>query len=170
MATFAAFTPKLYDCVDLAVQIHGDASIDLPGFAAQDAQAVAAWTHPTIALVRPMDNVEEALASLAADRRCGRIGAFAATTLVAIACYCLGMFTSTLQAWRVSGTPATSLAWTPVEVREAGLVISTTAGRVLVPLGGKLPNGDVVLSVQPARRVAVLSSAALVIPERPNRP
>lgn len=169
MATFAPFQGQTCDCVDLAIAFHGAEHVDLPGFGQQDVQS-APWSHPTIAMVRPLERSEDALASLASDRRRGVALVLLACALLASGAYSAGIFAGTVKAWRERSLQPSSLAWTPVEVMESGLAISTAAGRVVVPLGGKLPNGDVLLSVQPARRLAVLSSSSLVIPERAARP
>jgi hypothetical protein len=56
--------------------------------------------------------------------------------------------------------------WKVVDLRSDGVIISSDARQLLVPVGEALPNGELVLSVLPDKRAVVLGSGTLVL--RPN--
>lgn len=168
LATFERVDAVVVDAVELIKALNGAESVLLRGFAQE--RPLPLWTHPAVAHVVVADSPREALASLAADHRRGRRVLAFASMLLVITAFCGGALFATLRTTdlRAAGP---GLAWSPVDLTEKGLVVATTAGRVVVPLGGKLPNGDVIVSVQPARRTAVLSSGTLVLPpDRKTRP
>lgn len=166
--TFKKVDAVVVDAVELVKAIHGAGNVELRGFS--EARAMPIWTHPAVAHVVVADSARDALSTLVADqRRMRMVFAFAAVLLV-VSAFCAGALFAYLKGSHVAAAVPT-LVWTAVDMSEKGLVVATPAGRVVVPLGGKLPNGDVVLAVQPARRVVVLSSGTLVLPqERRSKP
>ncbi|MEJ8837686.1 hypothetical protein [Ramlibacter sp. AN1133] len=161
LGTFRQMDGVVVDALELVKALHGTDCVELTGFAQEP--ALPAWTHPAIAQVMVADSPTEALESLAVHRRQARgMLAIAAVLLVGLA-FAAGALTASRHLSSDLASPSLPV-WSAVDVSDQGLVVATAMGRVTVPPGGKLPNGDVLLSVQPARRIAVLSSATLVLP------
>lgn len=162
LAQFDRIEAAVVDAVALAQAMHGGTHVQLAGFAERDA-LLPAWTHRGVAQVVAVDSPDEALQQLAADRRRGRSAVVLTCVFIAVAAFCAGALAVSWSRATAVQADQPALAWAPVDVTEAGLVLSTPAGRVVIPAGGKLPNGDVVLSLAPARRQVSLSSGTLLL-------
>lgn len=167
LATFSRVEAVVVDAVSLAQALHGSSHVSLSGFHERDVQ-LPAWTHPGVAQVVATESAQDALQQMVADRRRLRGMTILAGALIAFSAFCVGALAAS---WlRVSGgsAAAPSLAWTVVDASDAGLVLTTPAGRVVVPAGGKLPNGDAVLAVDAKSREVRLTSGVLRLPPPPG--
>lgn len=154
------------DAVELIKAIQGYGEVALRGFS--QPHQLPVWTHPAVAHVRVADSPQEALAALSEERR-GRTGllVLAAGLLIVLAFSAGALVAGRKVTDALSAQP--TLSWTAVEVSQAGLHIATPAGRVVIPPGGRLPNGDVLVSVQSTRKLAILSSGTLLVNGSPER-
>lgn len=169
LSDFRSVDAVVVDAVELVKVLHGGSQVELSGFAGE--AQMPSWTHPAVAQVIAANSPDEALDELVATGRASRRGWIVVSLLVAVLAFSAGsLFTSAHMSRLLWTSP--SFAWSAVDVGKEGLYVVTESGRVLIPPGGRLPNGEVLLSVQPARRSAVLSSGTLVLqqPVRKSHP
>ncbi len=154
------------DAVDLLVAVYGEDKVVLQGFGSASA-AQGIWTHPSIpfvsAPISPMDLVPT-LQRSALHRRVLHWSIF-------VACGCALFSLGMLATWsKLSDTvgraarPLRNLEWSVSQVDSRGVHIRTGGDTTtFVPVGDRLPNGEILISVLPERATVVLSSGTLVL-------
>lgn len=171
LQSFSGLGAVVIDAGELVKCLTGAAHVDVRGFAKADRVSTPNWTHPSVVHVGPADSPQHALSSLLHVHRRRRGLLLLGCALACVVAFCAGAIAVGWQLAHKLQAPAT-IAWSPVQVLDDGLMLATPAGRVVVPPGGKLPNGDVVVSVHAARRTVVLSSGTMLLaaPERRKAP
>lgn len=158
------------DAVDLLIAIHGAPTVALTGFRPATA-ARTLWTHPCVPFVQAAISPLDLVPTLQKASLQRRILLAAAVATLALAMFALGMVASLS---KVSDTlsrtsaPAHQVAWSISRIDAGGAHLRTGAGaNIFIPVGDRLPNGEVLVSVLPERSTVVLSGGTLVL--RPTR-
>lgn len=149
------------DSVGLVMAVLQKRSIIATGYDPANAQ-IQPWTHPAAPFISAPESPMDAIVSLTAERRRTRWAIALGVLLTALAFFAAGMFFATMKLPKL-GQGAGAMSWAVVDVDARGVVLATRAGRLLVPVGGQLPNGDLVVQVLPARRSVLLSSGTLTV-------
>lgn len=145
------------DAVDLMSAMLSQDNVTLSGYAPEDLQ-MAPWSHPSAVFIGAPDTPMAAVAGLAANRRRGGWAIGFGAILLGTVFFAGGMLYATLKLPQLSeGT----VIWSIVDLDTRGVIVATRAGRVHVPIGGQLPNGETVLATHAARRTAMLTSGSL---------
>jgi hypothetical protein len=151
----------MVDAVTLAIAVYGGSELRLSGF---DQRYVMThpWTHPCTTFMSAPASPLEAMEGYRKDGQRFRWVVVFLGLAVALIFFAAGVLAVTLKL-PASMTREISMSWAAIDVSPGGIVVATSAGRLLVPVGGRLPNGDAVLAVDPARKAAQLSSGTLVL-------
>ena len=154
---------------DLIALISGSPTASVRGF--MDSTAIQGdVSHPATPFIaaRQFDRLEPLLNRSAKRWRRAFLG-LTGLGVFAVA-LALGMLAGLAQVqWAVSASEVLP-KWKMVEVVDRGVMVSM-GGRVdLVPTGGRLPNGDAVISVIPGRGFVMLESGTAMLIKAPQSP
>lgn len=159
----ASKAPSLTDPspTDLVSLLSGSSSVSLSAFADETAIG-GSRMHPATPFVaaRQFDLIAPGLTASAKKWR--RL----VLALTGLGLLLLGLALGALVAlaqvdWRLPGSALPG--WSIDRVVEKGVMVKMGANTDLVPVGGRLPNGAVVVSVFPDRGVVVLDSATVLL-------
>ncbi len=165
------------DAVDLLSQLIGRHEVEMKGFRPSTA-IKGAWSHPDIPFIPAPASPMDLVATMVRTTHHRRWQVVLAALALAIMVFAAGVLTANMRLTsllRASMSEATPL-WTVVRIEQRGVVVQTSGSlkdpgrRVLIPVGDKLPNGDVVVSVLPERNTVVLGSGALVRKSQAKEP
>lgn len=147
---------------DLIELVAGSASATLSGFSDRTATR-GSLTHPATPFI-PARQFDRAVPVIGRSAKTWR---WLVLGLTGLGIFSLAMGLGVLVALalvRWETTAAETLpAWKLVKVVDQGVMVSMGGREDLIPIGGKVPNGDVVVSVFPNRNVVVLDSATVML-------
>jgi len=147
---------------DLVALVAGGPAATLSGFSDHTATR-GSWAHPATPFI-PARQFDRAVPVIDQSVKTWRRTVLSLTGLgifaVAMALGSIGSMA--LVRWS-SGPSDVLPEWRFSRVIDRGVVLNMGGRDVLLPVGAKLPNGDVVVSVFPSRNVVVLKSATVMV-------
>lgn len=149
------------DALTVAAVLAGGANVHLRGFR-QASAMTPEWMHGTAAFVSASADPMDIVPPLVASRRRNRVVLGVLGMALLVAAFAMG---SALVAARmpVAVADPAAASWRIVTIQPSAVVIESEGRRASIAVGGKLPNGDQVLSVAPDRRMVVLASGTVVL-------
>lgn len=149
---------------DVATALLGDPAIKLSGFSDKTARR-SSWRHPAAPFVAAAKYEEMLPVVQSKIRFWSRVG----TMFIAASFLCVGLaggiFAGVYAAEWMRPPPPNGGAWKMVAVLREGVVIQFGESRSLIPTGGRLPNGDQILSVSAQASTVITASATILVRE-----
>lgn len=147
---------------DVLALLAGGTKVNLGGFSDRAALR-GSWTNPATPFI-PARQFDRAVPLIKSSKTNWRM------VVALMVCVCLsasffgaGVLLSTaLVKWETAAADA-SPPWRMTQVLPTGVMLSMQGQTNLIPIGAKLPNGDVVVSVFPNRNVVVLETATVML-------
>jgi hypothetical protein len=148
--------------VDIVAALSGSASVTLGGFGDKHLR-LGSWTHPSTPFLsaREFDREEaEVIRARAAWKRAIRISINMA---IAAAAFALGLFTAIAAVdWRQQADAA-SMRWSITSISDQGVTVNMDGKTTVIPVGARLPSGELVVSLAPERRAVYLENTIIVL-------
>ncbi len=149
--------------VDIVAALRGATTITLGGFQEAKAQDLSSWAHPAIPFVKATTferDVEKIAASRSRWEKLTRALFTAALVCVAFA---LGHVATAITTDWSSHALSRASAWKVTGITDVGVTLQMGEASIAIPVGARLPNGDLVLSVSPQRNTVFLESSTLIV-------
>lgn len=147
---------------DVVALLSGSSSVSLAEFANETAIS-GALTHPSTPFI-PARRFDQTLPLLEdSAERWRKVG----RCLIGLSLLMIGLAIGALAVlarveWLPSST-STVASWSVSQIVEKGVVVKMGDRTSLIPVGGKLPNGSIVVSVFPSRSVVVLDDSTVML-------
>jgi len=156
------------DPTDIVALLTGSSQVVLGGFRDSTAQ-VGSWAHPAAAFV-PAGDFERAELEIAARSRFWRRLVLASAVLViAVAAFAAGIVVTTFSVdWGLRASSA-SLGWSVTAVTPSGVIVNMGGHEMPVAVGGRLPNGELIVAVQPERSAVFLERSTIIVRQALNK-
>ncbi len=153
---------------ELTAALFGASEINLSGFSDKTARRNS-WKHPAAPFVAAAKYEEMLPVVKTRIRFWSRIGSmFIAATFLCIG-LAGGIFAGVYAAEWMRPAPVNGGAWKMVAVLREGVVIEFGESRSLIPTGGRLPNGDQILSVSAQTSTIITSGATILVREEQEK-
>lgn len=149
--------------VDIVAALRGATTITLGGFQEAKAQDLSSWAHPATPFVKAT-TFERDVEKIAAGRsRWQKLTRALFTTALVCMAFALGhVATAFTMDWSSQALNRAS-AWKVTGITDTGVTLQMGESTIAIPVGARLPNGDLVLSVSPQRHTVFLESSTLIV-------
>lgn len=150
---------------DLIELIAGTSAVEMQGFPQRKAHK-GFWSHPNMPFTTVQDAERDVqLIQVRARRWRQLVPTFLGVGLL-MAGFAAGHLFGVLS---VSIDPGVASPWQVAGVAPGGVLVKMNNRTDLVPVGARMPNGELVLAVNPDRGIAVLESSSLMVREARTR-
>lgn len=156
------------DPAHIVALLTGSSHIVLGGFRDSTAQT-GSWAHPAAAFV-PAGDFEKSESKIAARRRFWSRFVVAASLVVAsVLAFVAGVIVATSGVDWGQRANAASLGWHIQSVTPSGVVVRMGGLETNIAVGGRLPSGELIVSVQPERRAVFLERSTIIVRQGVDR-
>ena len=154
------------DPAHIVALLTGSNQIVLGGFRDATAQS-GSWAHPAAAFV-PAGDFEKVEARIAARRRFwARLVTASVFVMAVVVAFAAGVVVATSGVdWGLRANSA-ALGWHIQTVTPTGVVVRMGGRDTNIAVGGRLPSGELVVSVQPDRNAVFLERSTIVVRKAP---